>query len=208
MRKHAAISIAIILMLALSASAAFAHHDGEGNLPENNPHSAGVPELLWDAGTDALVITDEQDNPTGIPVVLDLEPLEFDDQNYWFIFRIGDGEEAGHVASRFEGGLPTGDVLWDYQGDLTTDDFVNARTGVSVSTEDYIHVEQFPHEHHLVLHAGTDRERCVDLANEQELNNPNQHNAVHIGAPSQHTSAGFANAGHEIRFFTCAESGF
>jgi hypothetical protein len=213
MNRIVVLTSGLVLLLGLTAGSALAHHDGGANLPPNNPHSVGIPQFVWDEGAELLMILGEDGMPTEVFAVLGNDPdLDFAQGNFWLVGRIG-GEGGDYFKLRLEGFVSTGEfeVIDPDEPDIA---FVNPldpeEEPVVEGTEpgNYTYVLVYPHEHYVVLHAGTPQERCIDLANERVLNNPNQHNAVHIGAPGHETDAGFANAGHEIHAGTCAGAGF
>jgi hypothetical protein len=218
----------MLLGFVMSVGPALAHHDGLAEFPPRNPPAFGVPQVLWDAGVQGGVILDEEGAPVPaaeagapphfaeefpfVPVAI-ADGLEWEDGNFWFVLRIGvlDPDVPIHFdAIRVEDWTFVPQIYSIHVGDVIPEDaLVDPRTGQDASeTGDFFWLLLYPHEHHIVLNEGTPRERCVDLANEQFLANPNQHNAVHIGTPGHATPHGFANAGHEIHVGTCAEQGF
>ena len=205
MRKTLAHIVGLALLLGLMATPAAAHHGPDTGLPERNPHALGVPQQFWEEGTEAAAILGADGQPIAfngffLPAVL-ADALAFPD-GFWLVARVG-GEDGVLLAGRIEGFESTG----EFRDDVEIGDLVNPLTGEPVveGTEpgQYMWIQTYPHAHHVVLHEGTPRERCVDLANGRILAHPNQHNAVDIGTPSQATPGGFANAGHEIRTGSC-----
>ena len=139
-------------------------------------------------------------NGVFLPAVL-ADDLAFPDA-FWLVARVG-GEDGVLLGVRIEGFEPTG----EFRDDVGIDNLVNPLTGMPVvegtDPGQFMWIQLYPHAHHVILHEGTPRERCVDLANGRILRHPNQHNAVDLGRPSHLTDGGFANAGHELLIGTC-----
>jgi len=200
----------VLFAFAMLAGPALAHHKF-GELPERNPHNLGIPQELWEEGTELAAILGSE-----FFAVLD-DDLTFDQVEgifeFWVVFRVGeDDENLGAVW--FENFEPTEEVQEGLSLDelLKEEALVDPETGDPVvegtDEGDFQWVLIYPHPHHIILHASTPRERCVDLANERDIGNPNQHNAVHIGTAGHETAEGFSNAGHQIHEGTCAEAEF
>ncbi len=205
MRRMLSLMTGLLLVLGLTAIPAAAHHGPDPNLPERNPHALGLPQQFWEQGTEIAAIRGEDGQPIEfngffLPAVL-ADDLDFPDA-FWLVGRVG-GEEGMLVAVRIEGLEPTG----EFRDDIAITDLVNPITGLPVEEGtgpgEFMWIQIYPHAHHVILHEGTPRERCVDVANGRMLPHPNQHNAVDIGTPSHTTPGGFANAGHELRTGTC-----
>ena len=226
MQRMIALLTALLLALGLTAGAALAHHDLVGG-PPNNPHTLGVPQEFWEEGLEAAFIlaadldgepefhsVDELPPPWARPAVVDPEAhdsVELDfPEVFWLVVRIG-ADDADLRAIRFELGVPTPEygILESRADDFDADDVIDAETEeptVEGDQEgDFMWLQSYPHPHSLILHEGTPRERCVDLANARDIGNPNQHNAMHIGQPG---TRAFANAGHVIVPATCEDQGF
>ncbi len=221
----------LLLALGLTAGPALAHHGPIVDGPPNNPHTAGIPQEFWEEGLEAGFILDEDGDfidagapfeffvPVTLPDGFEGRELNLNDGNFWLVFRIGgEGDPDDLRALRFEGWEP--DFAAGFPSSLDDDfdegDLVAGDTGLS--TEEFVEeppegkfvwVQSYPHPHSIILHADTERERCVDLANGRDIGNPNQHNGMHIGRPGQDTpGTGFANAGHMIAPMTCEAMGF
>jgi hypothetical protein len=221
-------TLSMLFGLGIAVGPALAHHDGLAEFPPRNPHAFGVPQELWDAGVEGGVILDGEGVPVPateagadpgfaeefpfVPVSI-ADGLNWEDGNFWFVLQIGvlDPDVPVHFdAIRVEEWAFIPQIYSIHVGEpITPDDLVDPSKddGVTEADGDFFWILLYPHEHHIILNEGTPRERCVDLANQQTLTNPNQHNAVHIGTPGQTTPHGFANAGHEIHVGTCADRG-
>ncbi len=197
MRRILTATIGLLLAIGLTAGSTVAHHDGEGNLPPNNPHSFGIPQEFWDAGIELFVVGFD------CPVfpcfaVLD-DGIDWESGNFWIPVRVG-GPEGQYFAVKLQNWISHDIAPIE---DINEIDLYHPTSGDPVTDWDYI--QFYPHPHALVLNAGTSQERCIDLAGGQSLSNPNQHNNMHVGAPSHTTPGGFQKAGHEIHYFSCAD---
>lgn len=231
MQRFIALLATLLLALGLTAGSALAHHGPIIDGPPNNPHTSGIPQEFWEEGLEGGVILDEDGNfipvpeapfdffvPVVLPAGTEDRDLDLAAGNFWLVFRIGgEGDPDDLRALRFEGWEPDFDAgfLSSLAGDFDGSDLVAADTEeptkefVAPPPEGkFVWVLFYPHPHSIILHFGTDRERCVDLANEQDIGHPNQHNGMHIGRAGQDTpGTGFANAGHMIVPMTCEAFG-
>lgn len=212
---------ATLFALGVLAAPAAAHHDGFGELPERNPHAQGLPQELWDVGVEVGVFpTGEEDPPFElaaahgapeefaaefpfVPVSIG-EDLDWEEGSFWIVLHIGVlTEEQGFDAIKIEDWAFTATLHSQMSPDdpIESGDLVDPRTGDSIDFEtDFVWFLVYPHEHHLILHADTPRERCLDLSAGRVLPPVNQHNAVHIGVPG---TQAFPRAGHEIHPGPC-----
>ena len=218
MQRMIALLTSLLLALGLTAGAALAHHGPIDDGPPNNPHTLGVSQEFWEEGLEVGFILDDGGEFMPVdglpeawarPAVLDSDDLDFP-AVFWLVVRIG-GDDDDLRAIRFEWGVPTPEygILESREGDFDADDLIDPVTGDSTvegtDPGEFVWLQSYPHPHSLILHEGTPRERCVDLANARDIGNPNQHNAVDIGQPG---TRAFANAGHVIVPATCEDLGF
>ena len=220
MQRMIALLTSLLLALGLTAGAALAHHGPIVDGPPNNPHTLGLPQEFWEEGLEVGFILDDDGEFIPVPGVPDFFrpaalpddtaglPLNFPDA-YWLVFRIG-GDDDDLRALRLEEGEPAPEHgFLEAPDDFTAGDLIDpdteASTAEGTDAGDFVWVQAYPHPHSLILHAGTERARCVDLANARDIRTPNQHNAMHIGQPG---TRAFANAGHMIVPMTCEDLPF